>query len=54
LLSLWIVLGLLLVYLSAGGAASSRPTWICEVGPVLGLGLSIKLSAVLSLAAILI
>jgi hypothetical protein len=54
LLSLWILLGLLLAYLSARGAANPGSGWFGEVGLVLGLGLGTKLSGALSLAAILI
>jgi hypothetical protein len=53
LLSLWILLGLLLAYLSARRAARPSLTWFAAVGLVLGLGLGTKLSAALSLLAIL-
>jgi hypothetical protein len=54
LLSLWILLGLLLAYLCAGGAARLGSRWFGEVGLALGLGLGTKLSAALSRAAILL
>jgi 4-amino-4-deoxy-L-arabinose transferase-like glycosyltransferase len=55
-LALWIVLGLLLAYLSARQVPrAARPSskWFGEVGLVLGLALSTKLASALSLAAIL-
>lgn len=54
LLSLWILLGLLLAYLSARRAASLSSTWFGELGLMLGFAPSTKLAGALSLAAILV